>query len=118
MTVAHNRNPAAAGTASGARETVKRAADGPESTKSLPEKATRYAPQKAWHRRNPWAGWSHAALRSAERRGLIVRPGRCEACGEEKPVDAHHADHRRPLDVKWWCRGCHRRHHAAERKVR
>jgi hypothetical protein len=61
--------------------------------------------QARWRLLNPKAYWSHVALQSALRRGLVVRQP-CEVCGEEK-TDAHHHDYDRPLAVKWLCR----RHH-------
>lgn len=35
----------------------------------------------------------------------------CEGCGAVRAV-AHHDDYVRPLDVRWLCPRCHRRHHA------
>jgi hypothetical protein len=34
----------------------------------------------------------------------------CEVCGT-RAADAHHDDYAKPLDVRWLCRGCHKRHH-------
>lgn len=45
----------------------------------------------------------------AIRQGLLVRQP-CEVCCAEK-VDAHHDDYAKPLDIRWLCRGCHKRHH-------
>lgn len=39
----------------------------------------------------------------------------CELCGAAK-VEAHHDDYARPLDVRWLCVSCHRRHHAKIRR--
>ncbi|TIQ11013.1 hypothetical protein [Mesorhizobium sp.] len=74
------------------------------------------SPQARWRDAHPLERWSHVAVASAIRRGILVRPTCCENCGEEKLLDAHHEDHRRPLDVKFWCRACHARHHARLRK--
>jgi hypothetical protein len=74
----------------------------------------RWHAQARWHDQNPIAGWAHSATRSAIRKGLIARQP-CGVCGAE-PADAHHADHRRPLDVQWLCRRHHRQHHAAQRR--
>lgn len=41
--------------------------------------------------------------------GILI-PKPCKICGKEK-VDAHHDDYSKPLEVKWLCRGCHRKHH-------
>ncbi|WP_156752676.1 hypothetical protein [Mesorhizobium sp. WSM3873] len=79
----------------------------------IPEKVS---PQERWRLRHPLERWSHVAVASAIRRGILVKPSSCESCGEEKPLDAHHDDHRRALDVKFWCRACHARHHARLRR--
>ena len=54
----------------------------------------------------------------AEHLGKIVRPDRCEACGEPRELTRHHPDHRRPLDVQWLCRACHREADARPRDGR
>ena len=70
--------------------------------------------QARWAKENPLAKWSHSAVRSAIKRGLI-EPEPCEVCGEE-PADAHHDDHRQPLEIRWLCRKHHRQHHAEQRR--
>jgi hypothetical protein len=47
------------------------------------------------------------AVTNAIRDGRLVR-GRCEYCGTDKQVQAHHDDYSRPLDVRWQCFKCHR----------
>lgn len=73
--------------------------------------------QARWRDAHPLERWSHVAVASAIRRGILIRPTCCENCGEEKPLDAHHEDHRRALDAKFWCRACHARHYARLRKA-
>jgi len=73
-----------------------------------------FTAQRRWDDKNPTALWAHAATRSAVRRGLIQR-GPCAECGSPK-TDAHHPDHRNPLDVVWLCRRHHRQLHNAERR--
>jgi transposase-like protein len=58
-----------------------------------------------------------SALDWAVRSGSLSR-GPCELCGSTEYVDAHHGDYARPLDVRWLCRSCHQRLHAAERNQR
>jgi len=53
--------------------------------------------------------------RQAIARGKLTRQP-CEACGAT-PVEAHHDDYSRPLDVRWLCTPCHRAHHAAQKKA-
>ncbi|OJU51139.1 MAG: hypothetical protein BGO03_01775 [Mesorhizobium sp. 61-13] len=77
---------------------------------------TKTTPQARWRERNPLATWAHAATRSALRRGLLVPPDACEKCGKAGRLDAHHDDHHDPLSVRFWCRACHRQHHAAARR--
>lgn len=47
------------------------------------------------------------------RRGLLTR-GPCEDCGvghDDEPVQMHHHDYSKPLDVTWLCAPCHRARH-------
>lgn len=45
--------------------------------------------------------------------GKIQRPKRCTNCNTKKPLDAHHEDYDKPLDVIWLCRSCHKHLHFA-----
>jgi len=79
-----------------------------------------YAAQMRWHAAHPWAGWAHAAERSALRRGLIERKP-CEVCGAE-PADAHHEGegnvYSSPLaNVRFLCRRHQRQWHAERRRA-
>lgn len=38
----------------------------------------------------------------------LRRPPACQSCAAIGPVEAHHTDYSRPLDVEWLCRPCHR----------
>jgi hypothetical protein len=82
-----------------------------EHAKSQRKKPSR---QERWRDRNPLAAWAHSALRSAVKRGIVVRRP-CEVCGAE-PADAHHADYSRPADVRFLCRRCHKAEHRAARR--
>lgn len=44
---------------------------------------------------------------AAYRSGKIIRPDHCEVCGRKGPVEAHHCDYSRPLDVVHLCSWCH-----------
>lgn len=39
--------------------------------------------------------------------GHIIRPKICQVCNLEKPIQAHHTDYSKYLDVMWVCSGCH-----------
>lgn len=56
---------------------------------------------------------SHVAY--AVRFGQLARAEACERCGAVGPVDGHHHDYSKPLDVEWLCRSCHMDHHRRER---
>jgi hypothetical protein len=47
----------------------------------------------------------------AKKSGKIVPPSKCESCGREVKLHAHHEDYSKPLDVKWLCRPCHNKLH-------
>ena len=67
------------------------------------------SPQAKWAAKNQTAVWAQAALRSAEKRGLIERQP-CAECGAEK-VDGHHPNYTEPMAVIWLCRKHHREVH-------
>jgi len=54
---------------------------------------------------------AHNAVQNAIQRGELVRPDTCSACGSNLPVEAHHDDYTKVLDVRWLCRPCHSKHH-------
>lgn len=37
----------------------------------------------------------------------LVKPRLCTKCGLKKPLEAHHFDYSKPLEVIWVCRNCH-----------
>ncbi|MCF6112391.1 hypothetical protein [Mesorhizobium muleiense] len=71
--------------------------------------------QTKWNSAHPKELWAHSALRSALRKGLVVR-GKCEVCGAEN-TDGHHDDYDRPMVVRWLCRLHHRHVHMKDRKT-
>lgn len=48
-----------------------------------------------------------------ERRGKLLKPGKCGRCGGPEP-QKHHADYTKPLEVEWVCRPCHLAIHKAD----
>lgn len=59
---------------------------------------------------------AHMAVRKAIALGQLVRPMNCEHCGlapkatsdGRSPIQAHHRDYSKPLEVEWICAKCHR----------
>lgn len=65
---------------------------------------------------------AHQALHAALSARAVVRPETCSQCGNPpnssyEPVQAHHDDYTKPLEVRWLCRSCHIRHHVSLRKA-
>ena len=82
------------------------------------------AMQKAWRQRNPdkmadkirrdyenrdkvkWA--ARQCLRYGVQCGAVLKPKKCQSCNKVKPLQWHHTDYSKPLDVEWFCVKCHR----------
>jgi ribosomal protein L44E len=64
---------------------------------------------------------AHYQLNKAVALGQIERPDACEKCGyvgrATRDIHGHHDDYSRPLDVRWLCSSCHKRHHSEMRKA-
>lgn len=43
----------------------------------------------------------------AVKNGIIIKPDTCENCGDKEPLQGHHEDYTKPLEVRWLCRICH-----------
>ncbi|MHA1409237.1 MAG: hypothetical protein ACTSQY_02755 [Candidatus Odinarchaeia archaeon] len=67
--------------------------------------------------KNPEKRKAHQILNNAIRDGKIERPDTCEKCGKKKPVEAHHEDYSKPLDVDFWCKDCHTAYHVGQRRL-
>lgn len=50
----------------------------------------------------------------AKRDGLLIKPERCERCGDRVLIEGHHDDYAKPLEVRWVCQRCHQRIHRHE----
>lgn len=50
--------------------------------------------------------YAHSALRRAVKAGRVIRRP-CEVCGA-LPVEGHHDDYEKPLEVRWLCVYNHR----------
>lgn len=65
----------------------------------------------AYQKANPEKHAARLEARAAVAKGQLVKPSECSACHLAKPVEAHHHDYSKPLDVQWVCRTCHARIH-------
>lgn len=59
----------------------------------------------------------YEAVRTAVKRGILIRPTTCEVCGREGKIQGAHADYSKPLDVRWLCRSCHATWDAEQPKI-
>ena len=56
--------------------------------------------------------WARRQVQSAIRSGRLVRPDKCDYCGEGgRKIHAHHEDYKKPMDVEWLCTRCHGTRH-------
>jgi hypothetical protein len=78
--------------------------------KRNPQKAV--ASRLKWEAENPEkrrAVWrAHAAVKSAVKRGVLIKPDLCSRCGQHgRRIEAAHHDYTKPLEVTWLCSSCH-----------
>ena len=72
-------------------------------------RAQKNATDAAFKRRRRDRDRAHGAVKRAISRGQLERPDACERVGFnghacEGPIEAHHDDYARPLDVAWLCK--------------
>lgn len=85
---------------------------------ALVPKDTRREYHARYLARHPEKRRAHIAVGNALRDGRIQRPTQCVRCNAPGPVEAHHEDYGRPLDVLWFCRPCHLFTHKQEKRAR
>lgn len=54
---------------------------------------------------------ARAMLNHAVRDGKVMKPQTCFECSQVTPLQAHHHDYAKPLDVVWLCSLCHGKKH-------
>lgn len=64
-----------------------------------------------WLQRHPERRKAHLAVQAEVSAGRMKRLP-CQVCGAADPVEAHHEDYSKPLDVVWLCVRHHRMRHA------
>jgi hypothetical protein len=55
--------------------------------------------------RDKWI--ARAKARYAIKKGIIKKPDKCEVCEHKKPLQGHHTDYSKPLEVIFLCYPCH-----------
>lgn len=69
------------------------------------------AERQSWKARHREKHLAQKACQKAVARGTLVRPDACERCGGG-PVQGHHPDYEKRLEVVWLCPRCHGEEHA------
>ena len=62
---------------------------------------------RAYHKREPVKSAARRKAYQAKINGRITVPDECEECGGQSPLDMHHDDYSKPLDVRFLCKPCH-----------
>lgn len=68
----------------------------------------------SYRERFPKKYYAHTVVESAVAKGMIIKPVKCECCGneiEKEKLHGHHDDYDSPLDVRWLCASCHNEWH-------
>lgn len=55
--------------------------------------------------KNKWL--ARAKVRYSILKGITIKPKKCEVCEQIKPLQAHHEDYEKPLEVIFLCYSCH-----------
>ncbi|KKL47965.1 hypothetical protein LCGC14_2330250 [marine sediment metagenome] len=72
---------------------------------------TRQISDRKYRQNHPEKKKARNKISHAPRDGTIKRPSQCESCFEEGPVEGHHEDYSKQLEVIWLCKGCHMKRH-------
>ena len=70
--------------------------------------------QRENRRKYPEKNRARRILLYHKRKGSVIQQP-CEVCGNPK-TQAHHDDYSRPLEVRWLCMICHKRHHITHKE--
>lgn len=65
-----------------------------------------------WKSKNPIKSLANIIVNNAVRGGKLIKPCKCESCGNvSKIIHGHHDDYALPLSVRWLCPACHNKWH-------
>lgn len=67
--------------------------------------------QRRWQLNNPLKDKAHRIVGCCLKTGLIKKANSCEECGANVFLTAHHSDYKKPYDVEWLCKSCHKNRH-------
>ena len=71
--------------------------------------------RRRWDKKNRHKKYAHQKVKRAVDKGILIKPNSCSMCSDSGvPIEGHHSDYDKPLDVMWLCRTCHGRQHRKE----
>lgn len=73
--------------------------------------------KRRWSRNNKDKRIAEWKVGQAVKDKKLVKPILCERCRRELPLEGHHFDYTRPLDVIWLCSECHHKIHVEQRNA-
>lgn len=74
--------------------------------------------QRKWQKENSDKLRCHQKLRYAVQNGYVLKSTICQFCGAtDTPIEGHHQDYSKPLEVMWLCDPCHKRLHVQQRRT-
>lgn len=62
-----------------------------------------------WKKANSNKVLAYKTVERAIKNGALVPKDKCEVCGSKHKIEAHHPDYRKPLQVIWLCKICHKK---------
>lgn len=71
---------------------------------------------RRWTEEHPQATNARRMVSNAIKRGFVIRPKNCEACGRDARIYGHHDDYNEPFKIKWVCGSCHRKIHVKPKR--
>ncbi len=75
------------------------------------DKAKRNQISKKYYENNKHKAYARNVVNKAIRSGKLVKPSKCTECDNPLKLEAHHPDHREPLNILWLCKKCHMKKH-------
>jgi len=78
-------------------------------------KASHKKATKKYERGNRHKQKAHRLVRIAIAEGRLSKPSACSKCPATENIHGHHDDYSKPLEVRWLCDKCHRKHHVEHR---
>ena len=63
--------------------------------------------ERGYRKEKPLEFKARKAVYYAVKRKKLDKPEECQMCNKKKPLEAHHKDYNKPLDVIWVCKECH-----------